>query len=254
MSLGLKFTALTIQKSQNWSVALYYLSSFISYKEKEFIKRLQITKGKACFLRELLSGDIMRIALTGNIGSGKTEIGKYLQKKGLYVIDTDILAREVVKVGSKALDSIRETFGPEVIKKDGTLDRKRLGLIIFSDKHKKKKLEAILHPLIWSKLEEQMQGRDIVVAEVPLLYETNWQDRFDIVILVRADDDIRLKRIMERDSVTGEDAKKRLQSQMDQEIKAKKADYIIDNSGEWSKTITQLEEILAHIGGKNETN
>ncbi len=196
----------------------------------------------------------MRIALTGNIGSGKTEIGKHLQKKGFYVIDTDILAREVVKPGSKALDIIRETFGPEIIKEDGSLDRKRLGIIIFSDKHKKKKLEAILHPLIWSKLIEQMQGREIVVVELPLLYEINWQDRFDKVILVRADDDIRLRRIMERDSVTEEDAKKRLQSQMAQEIKARQADYIIDNSGKWPETIAQLEEILAHIGGKNETN
>lgn len=196
----------------------------------------------------------VKIALTGNIGAGKSEVSKYLQKKGLCVIDTDILAREVVKPGSKALDSIRETFGSEVIKEDGTLDRKRLGLIIFSDKLKKMKLEAILHPLIWCKLEEQMQGREIVVVEIPLLYETNWQDRFDIVILVRADDDIRLKRIMERDLLTEEDAKKRLQSQMAQEIKARQADYIIDNSSEWSKTVMQLEEILAHIGGKNETN
>lgn len=189
----------------------------------------------------------MRVALTGNIGAGKSAVGEYLRTKGIKVIDTDILAREIVEPGKKAWFEIVRSFGYEVFAENDVIDRKRLGDIVFNDKDKKCELEKITHLAIWEQLSEKMSQESLVVAEIPLLFEAGWQDRFEKVILVKADDALRLQRIMERDKLSEEDAKKRLNSQMPQEIKEKMSDYVINNSGEWLDTIRQIEEIWQSI-------
>lgn len=196
----------------------------------------------------------MKIAITGNIGSGKSKVSSYLTSKGFKVFDADLIAREVVKPGEEALNSIREIFGDEVFNENGTLNRSKLGTVVFGDFRQKEKLEAILHPVIWKRLERLMRDETIVFAEVPLLYEVNWQDRFDYVIVIRADDDIRLKRILLRDGSTEIQAKAKMKAQMPQCKKEALADYVVDNSGEFSQTITQIEKILGFIGGKYEKN
>lgn len=189
----------------------------------------------------------MRVALTGNIGAGKSAVGEYLRTKGIKVIDTDILAREIVEPGKKAWFEIVRSFGYEVLAENDVIDRKRLGDIVFNDKDKKCELEKITHLAIWEQLSEKMSQESLVVAEIPLLFEAGWQDRFEKVILVKADDALRLQRIMERDKLSEEDAKKRLKSQMPQEIKEKMSDYVINNSGEWLDTVRQIEEIWQSI-------
>ncbi len=189
----------------------------------------------------------MRVALTGNIGAGKSAVGEYLKTKGIKVIDTDILARDIVEPGKKAWLEIVRNFGYEVLAENNAIDRKRLGDIVFNDKDKKRELEKITHLAIWEQLAEQMRQESLIVAEIPLLFEAGWQDRFDKVILVKADDALRLKRIMVRDNLSEEDARKRLNSQMSQELKEKMADYVINNSGEWLDTVRQIEEIWQSI-------
>ncbi len=189
----------------------------------------------------------MRVALTGNIGAGKSAVGEYLKTKGIKVIDTDILARDIVEPGKKAWLEIVRNFGYEVLAENNAIDRKRLGDIVFNDKDKKRELEKITHLAIWEQLAEQMRQESLPVAEIPLLFEAGWQDRFDKVILVKADDALRLKRIMVRDNLSEEDARKRLNSQMSQELKEKMADYVINNSGEWLDTVRQIEEIWQSI-------
>lgn len=187
----------------------------------------------------------MKVALTGNIGSGKSVAGEFFQQKGITVIDTDKIARDVVEPGEKALAEVVEVFGKDLLEKDGTLNRKKLGSIVFADEEKRKKLEAILHPAIWQRLQKDMDwdNERLVIAEVPLLFEANWQDRFDKIILIKAEDNVRLKRIMKRDDLSEEEAKKRLESQMSQEEKEKRADFVVDNSGDWLDTLRHLEDI-----------
>jgi dephospho-CoA kinase len=196
----------------------------------------------------------MNIGLTGGIACGKSTVASLLVKRGVNLVDADQIARDVVLPGSPVLAQVAERFGREVLFEDGSLNRKKLGEMIFNDEAARKQLEGILHPPIRASMREQMarfellQPDKLVVVDVPLLFESNLSFMFEQVMLVYIPPELQLKRLMTRDSINREQAEKRLQSQMPIESKKSLADIIIDNSGTLEETEKQLDEFWNRKG------
>jgi dephospho-CoA kinase len=183
------------------------------------------------------------IGVTGGIASGKSTVTDILKKRFSYVvIDADQLARQAVEQGSSGLIKITSVFGQEVINENGELNRSMLGELIANDDQARKKLNAIVHPEIKKLYDQQIDfyqrsGIPTVFYDCPLLFETNLQNTVDETILVVADKEIRIGRLMERDKLTREQAIKRIDMQMSDEDKIGLADTIIENNG-------SLEDLL----------
>lgn len=196
----------------------------------------------------------MNIGLTGGIATGKSTVAKMLVQRGAMLIDLDQIAREVVAPGQPALAQIAERFGQAILQPDGSLDRKRLGAIVFADEERRKELEQITHPAIRSVMKTRMQEyeRDhpdkLVVVDVPLLFESGLSPMYDRVVVVYVPRSEQLRRLMERDKLTREDAEKRLNAQMDIEQKKRLADVVIDNSGSLEETERQIEQLWQDLG------
>ncbi len=177
------------------------------------------------------------IGVTGGIASGKSTVTDILKKRFSYiVIDADQLARQAVERGSPGLIKIAAVFGQEVIKENGELNRSLLGEMIANDEQARKKLNAIVHPVIKKLYDSQIafykkSGIPTVFYDCPLLFETNLQNSVDETILVVSDKEIRINRIMKRDKLTREQATKRIEMQMSDEDKINLADTIIENNG-----------------------
>lgn len=185
------------------------------------------------------------IGLTGGIASGKTSVADYLAKLGAEIIDADIVARDVVAYGSPALKEIENTFGPGVLQLDGTLNRTKLGSLVFDNPDALAKLNAIMHPKISEKINEKItQYKEsqvkVVILVAPLLIEVGLYKQVDKVWLVHLDPQTQLNRVMKRDNLTKEDAQKRINSQLPESERLKYAHEIIDNSGSWEKTCDQI--------------
>lgn len=190
------------------------------------------------------------IGLTGGSGSGKTAIASLLQKKGIDIIDADIIAREIVKKGEPALDEIVEEFGGDILLSSGELDRKKLGSIVFTNKEKLKNLNKITHKYITKIIMQNLSehASEIVVIDAALLKESGLIDICDYVIFVTANTDVRIKRIIERDKLDKKAALDRIQSQDADENYLRYADFVVDNSGE--KSLDEIAEDICHkIGG-----
>lgn len=192
--------------------------------------------------------------MTGGIASGKSTVANLLARRGALLIDLDRIAREVVEPGQPALGLIAERFGRGVLLPDGSLDRKRLGAIVFADSAERKALEQITHPAIRAVMKSRMQqyertdpGR-LTVVDVPLLYESGLTAYFDRVMVVYVPRGEQLRRLMERDKLTAEEAEKRLNAQMDIEEKKRLADVVIDNSGDLEETERQIERFWRETG------
>ena len=197
----------------------------------------------------------MIIGLTGVIASGKSFVAKYLQDLGATVIDADQVARQVVYPGTPALKEIVASFGSGILHQDGTLNRQKLGAIIFENAAARKRLEEITHPHIEAALDEQVtefkernpSGSGLLVLEIPLLIEVGWQEKVDQVWLVIVDEEVQLKRLMERDKLTLPQAQQRIASQMPLQEKKKYSDIIIDNSSTSENTHRQVEKYWQQI-------
>jgi len=189
------------------------------------------------------------VGLTGSIATGKSTVSRMFAHLGARVLDADVLAREVVMPGQPAYLKIVEEFGPQVVQEDGTLDRKALGAIVFADPGKRKRLEEITHPAIGLRQqrilsvldEEAFEG--IVIWDVALLFETGGVARMDRVVVVATDPDAELARLMARDSLPEDAARARIASQMPVAEKAKRAHYVIDNSGTRPDTERQVKAV-----------
>lgn len=183
------------------------------------------------------------IGLTGGIGSGKSTVAAYLAAQGIPVLDADKMAREVLKP-----EQVCDLFGPEFVEND-QINRSKLGELIFGDPKERTKLEALTHPLIAQKLQEELQkleqaGHELAIYEAALIFEKNIQDRFDAVILVTAPEAVQLDRLLKRGDLTREEAQKRIQAQMPTAQKIKLATYVIDNSGDLEALRNQTRVVI----------
>lgn len=189
------------------------------------------------------------LGLTGGTGAGKSKISDYLEKKGAIIIDADKLSREITKENGVALPEIDKAF-PGVIS-GGILDRKALGEIVFSDSKKLSILNEITHKYIKKLTEEEIEkSRGLIVLDAPLLYEAGEDKLCHKVIFVTAKDDIRLERIMKRDNLSVNEAKKRIEARNLKEIMGK-ADVIISNNGDFEKTKKEIDVFLKNNVGKD---
>ncbi|HHY91391.1 MAG TPA: dephospho-CoA kinase [Clostridiales bacterium] len=195
------------------------------------------------------------IGITGGIASGKTTVSNLLKEFGYPVIDADVIARQIVEKGKPALEKIRGTFGEEVIQPDGTLNRKRLAQIVFSDPEQRKKLNDITHGPILDEILREIDfyknnsAHKIVFVDAALLIEMNMVSLVDEVWLIAVDRDIQQKRLMERDGLNETEALKRIESQMSLEAKKKYATIIIDNSKDFEHLKNQVMEALKGLFG-----
>ncbi|MBR5683721.1 MAG: dephospho-CoA kinase [Ruminococcus sp.] len=179
---------------------------------------------------------VMVVGLTGQTGAGKSTVSKIFAANGFAVIDADRVARKIVEKGTKCLDEISDLFGQEVINEDGTLNRKGLAGIVFSDKSKLEALNTITYPYITGEILRQirvhsLKGEKLILLDAPTLFESRADDFCEIIISVLADADIREKRIISRDGLTAEQARRRMNSQLDEEFFRSHSDYIIRNNG-----------------------
>ena len=196
---------------------------------------------------------MLRIGLTGGIASGKSTVSNMLRKRSIPIVDADVCAREVVEPGEAAYLQIVETFGRDILFPDGTIDRKQLGQIIFSDEEKRKRLNGIVHPEVRKRMLSKVTdfknaGEKAVVLDIPLLIESRLTDWVDKVIVVYVPREVELTRLMERDHISQDAALMRMNAQMPLDDKKKYADVIIDNSGTISETENQLEVVLKDWG------
>lgn len=202
------------------------------------------------------------IGLTGGIVSGKTTVTRIFKELGAEIIDADVIARDVVCPGKKAWRKLVEHFGVEILKENQEINRKKLGNIVFSDNNKLKLLNQITHPEIIKVIKKQLEQisnnsskNTICIVDVPLLFETGFENMMDKTIVVYLNPEKQINRLIKRDGLTREDAIKRIQSQMPIDEKVKMADYIIDNNKNMEYTKKQVfqlwEELKKETIGKN---
>lgn len=179
---------------------------------------------------------MLRVGLTGSIGVGKTFVAGVFAELGCHVLDADDLAREVVAPGSEALQRVVERFGAEILRDDGTLDRAKLGAIVFAEPDKRRLLNSILHPYIIAQQDQrlrQWEAEDpdgIGIIDAALMIESGGSKRFNKLIVVHCRPEIQLSRLMARNNLSLAEAERRINSQMSQEEKKAFADYLIDTS------------------------
>jgi dephospho-CoA kinase len=193
------------------------------------------------------------VGLTGGIASGKSAVSRQLAELGCRVVDADVLAREVVAPGGPAWRAIVAEFGREVLGPEGQLDRKRLGALVFADPARRKVLEAITHPAIMARRQAILdawaaEGFDgVVVLDIPLLIEVGAAAHVDRVVLVYAERDLQLERLMGRDGFDRAEAERRIASQMSLVEKVRHAHFVVDNSGAPEETAAQVRAIHAAL-------
>lgn len=193
---------------------------------------------------------MIKIAITGNIAAGKSIVEKILKDLHYPVVDTDKIVHKLFEDSDDLNRELRSAFGDFDICTNHLIDRKKLARIVFSDKKLLSKLEKITHPYIIDevmKFFEQNTDSNFVFVAVPLLYEVNWTYLFDKVIMVAADDEIRLNRLMFRRNLSEEDALKRMKAQISQEEKIKFADFVIYNNTNYVDLNTQINDVLLHL-------
>lgn len=196
----------------------------------------------------------MIIGLTGGIASGKSTVSALLVSKGARLVDADVIAREVMLPGHEVLAAAVKQFGSEILFSDGTLNRGKLGDIVFQDPAALQALNNLTHPAIRREIKDRMNSMEeedpkkLIIVDIPLLFESGLENMFHEILVVYVPREVQIARLMERNGLSLEQAEARLNAQMNIEAKRNKADYIIDNSGELAHTEQQVAVLWDRLG------
>jgi dephospho-CoA kinase len=192
----------------------------------------------------------VRVGLTGGIGSGKSTVSGMLRELGAIIIDSDLLAREVVAPGTPGLAQVVAAFGPEVLTPDGAMDRAKVGAIVFADPEQRQRLEAIVWPLVREAsqaLAATAGPADLVVQDIPLLVETNQQSAFDAVVVVDVPLETQVRRLVDDRGWDEADARARIAAQATREQRLAAATHVIDNTGSIDDLRLRVEELVGEL-------
>jgi len=196
---------------------------------------------------------VLLVALTGGIACGKSIISDLLREKGCFVHSADRTAHELLSPGTSVWRAVADHFGPGVLREDGTIDRAKLGAIIFADEKERAFLNGLVHPVVLERIKETVarlenEGRHtIFVSEAALIIEAGFARFYDKIIVAHCGRDVQIQRLMGRDGISRGEALAKIRSQMGQDEKLKCADYIIDTSGTLAETIEQTERVYAQL-------
>ncbi|GLW70641.1 dephospho-CoA kinase [Kitasatospora phosalacinea] len=193
---------------------------------------------------------MLRIGLTGGIGAGKSEVSRQLAAHGAVIVDSDVIAREVVAPGTPGLAAVAAEFGPDVLLPDGSLDRPALGRVVFADRARLAKLNAVVHPLVRARSAELefAAGPDaIVVHDVPLLAENGLAPLYDLVVVIDVPDAERLRRLVELRGMSEDEARSRMAAQASREDRLAVADLVLDNSGDLAQLTARVDELWQQL-------
>ena len=194
----------------------------------------------------------MRVGLTGGVASGKSSVAALMAELGAVVIDADRLAREVVSRGTPGLAAVVAEFGEQLLDEQGELDRPALGAVVFADSAARRRLEAIVHPLVRARaaeLEASARPDALVVHDIPLLVETGQAGSFDAVVVVDVPVETQLARMTQLRGMSLEDAQARVAAQATREERLAAATYVVDNGGTWDDLRRQVAEVVAQLSG-----
>ncbi|MEP6665788.1 MAG: dephospho-CoA kinase [Nocardioidaceae bacterium] len=193
---------------------------------------------------------MLRVGLTGGIGSGKSSVSRLLVEHGAVVIDADLLAREVVAAGTPGLAEIVIAFGPEMVTADGELDRSAMGKRVFGDDQARQRLEAIIHPRVRARaaeIEAAATPDALVVHDIPLLVETGQRDNFDVILVVDAAPDVQIERLVRERQMSEEDARARIAAQADREQRLAAADHVLSNDGSMEQLRAAVDRLWVEL-------
>ena len=194
---------------------------------------------------------MLKIALTGGIATGKSHVLDQFRRRGIACLDADALAHGVMAAGTEATAAIAERFGADILAADGSVDRKKLGPVVFADPPARRELEAIVHPAVHRAVSAgirafELMGDTVAIVDVPLLYETGGEKAFDRVIVTACPPETQVARLLER-GLTEAAARQRLAAQWPTEKKTSRADFVITTGGTFEETDEQIERILGEL-------
>jgi dephospho-CoA kinase len=198
---------------------------------------------------------VLRVGLTGGIGSGKSTVGALLAEHGAVVIDSDALAREVVAAGSAGLDAVVDAFGPEVLTESGELDRAAMGRRVFADRAARARLEAVIHPRVRQRaaeIEASAPPDAVVVHDIPLLVETGQAGGFDVVVVVDAPVELQVDRLTREREMTTDEARSRIDAQASREERLAVADHVVVNDSTPAELSSAVDRLWTQLSRHRE--
>lgn len=193
------------------------------------------------------------LGLTGGIASGKSTTDDFFKKKNIPIIDSDLIAHKIMEVGQAGYQAVVDYFGSKILTDNQTINRRKLGEIVFNDQAKLKKLNSLTHPLVHQEIKRQMEQyrlnqEKLVVIDVPLLFESGFESLCDGVLVISISPELQLKRLMKRNNFTEKEALSRINNQMPLSEKEKRATYVVANTGTINDLEKKLSDLLQKIG------